>query len=78
MPSAKEWIVTTSGEKPLKDIAQKLTAAGFKVDRVLYEIGCITGRADAVTAGNLRSIDGVADVSKNIDVSIGPPDAEVS
>ena len=43
--SSKGWIVTTSGERSVKDVAKDLKAKGFSVDQVLDEIGAITGRS---------------------------------
>ena len=42
----KEWIITTSGDRPLSDVAKELKKHGFKVSNVLDEIGMITGRAE--------------------------------
>jgi hypothetical protein len=72
MSQAKRWTVTTSGQ-PLDDIAHKLSAAGFSVDQVLTEIGCVTGTADAQVAERLRSIPGVIDVSEEVAFDVGPP-----
>ena len=75
MAKSKTWIVTTSGDRPTKDVAKDLKAKGFVVDQVLDEIGAITGTADDTVASKLRAIDGVADVSPEGAVDIGPPDA---
>ena len=75
MPTSKRWIVTTSGERPLGDIAKAAKQAGFSVGDVLSEIGCITGSGSDAVAKKLRSIPGVADVSPEDVVDIGPPGA---
>ena len=75
MPTRKTWIVTTSGDRSTKEIAKELKANGFAVDQVLDEIGAITGAADDAVVPKLRSIDGVADVSPEGAIDIGPPDA---
>jgi hypothetical protein len=75
MTKHKGWIVTTSGERPAKDVAKELTAKGFAVDQVLDEIGAITGAADDAVAAKVRAIKGVADVSPDDAIDIGPPDA---
>ena len=75
MPKSKGWIVTTSGDRSAKEIAKDLKAKGFTVDQVLDEIGAITGAADESVVSKLRAIDGVADVSPEGEIDIGPPDA---
>ena len=74
-PKSKGWIVTTSGERPAKDVAKDLRAKGFAVDQVLDEIGAITGAADDAVAVKLRAVEGVVDVSPDSAIDIGPPDA---
>ena len=75
---AQGWIVTTSGDRPAKDVAKDLKAAGFSVGQILEEIGCITGEADDRTVEKARAIRGVADVSREGEIDIGPPDAPVT
>ncbi|MGQ0639381.1 MAG: hypothetical protein ACT4P6_01205 [Gemmatimonadaceae bacterium] len=72
---SKGWIVTISGERTAKQVAKELKAAGFTVDQVLDDIGSITGKADDKVVGKVRSIRGVADVSSNEQIDIGPPDS---
>jgi len=74
----KRWVVTTSGDHPIRDVAKKLTKTGFAVDQVLDEIGSITGSADDGAVEKLRQIPGVADVSPETPIDIGPPDAPVT
>lgn len=73
----KKWIVTTSGKKSLSDIKKKLTESGFSVDQVLDEIGVITGTSSDDDVERLRKVAGVADVSPDEQVDIGPPDAPI-
>ena len=75
MSKSKVWVVTTSGDRPPKDVAKDLKARGFSVDQVLDEIGVITGAADDDVVPSLRRIKGVADVSPDTPIDIGPPDA---
>lgn len=75
MAKGKKWIVTTSGNRSLKDIRKELTDAGFDVDQELEDIGVIIGTSD--DAERLRKISGVADVSPDQEVDIGPPDAPI-
>ena len=78
MAKEKRWVVTTSGDRALSDVRKKLVDAGFKVDRVLSEIGCITGTAEDDVAKKARNVPGVADVSPEDSINIGPPDAPVT
>jgi hypothetical protein len=78
MAETTKWIVTTSGDRPLQDVARQLSGAGFAIEQVLDEIGCITGFASADVAEQLRTIPGVGDVSPEQSIDIGPPDAPVT
>ena len=75
MAENRGWIVTTSSDRSIKDIARDLKKAGFTVGRVLEEVGSITGAAADETITKLRSIPGVVDVSPDRSISIGPPDS---
>jgi len=77
MAKGKKWIVTTSGKGSLSDVKKKLTESGFKVDKVLDEIGVITGTSSDDDVERLRKVAGVADVSPDEQVDIGPPDAPI-
>ena len=78
MSKNKKWIVTAAGDRPLRDVAKKLTENGFVVGQVLDEIGCITGTADDDKIERIRAIPGVADVSPDAAIDMGPPDAPVT
>ena len=78
MAGRKGWIVTTSGDRPLADVARDLRARGFVVEQELDEIGCITGGASEGTVDRLRAIPGVADVSPDDAIDIGPPGGEMT
>jgi len=69
----KDWVVTTSGDRPLKDVASELKKHGFNVSQVLEEIGMITGEGPDDVAEKLRKVKGVADVSANVGADVGPP-----
>lgn len=72
------WIVTTAGNRELGKIAKDITAAGFVVEQVLSEIGCLIGSGTEDVAREVRKISGVADVSPAPPpVDIGPPDGSV-
>lgn len=77
MTKGKRWIVTTTGKGSLEDVKKKLTKSGFTVDKVLDEIGIITGTTKDDDVERFRSVDGVADISPDEDVDIGPPDAHI-
>jgi hypothetical protein len=76
MVDRKEWIVTTSGDRPLKAVAKDLKKKGFKIDQVLDEVGSITGTGEDDVAEKVREVPGVTDVSSNVPIDIGPPDAD--
>ena len=77
MTKGKRWIVTTTGKGSLEDVKRKLTKSGFTVDKVLDAIGIITGTTKDDDVERFRSVDGVADISPDEDVDIGPPDAPI-
>jgi hypothetical protein len=78
MPQPRTWIVTTSGDRPLGEIANDLKRTGFSIGQVLSEIGAITGSASDDVVAKLRAIPGVADVSPDTPIDIGPPDAPIT
>ena len=71
----KDWVVTTSGDRPLEEVANDLRKSGFKVGEVLHEIGLITGEGGDDVAEKLRKVKGVTDVSANVGADVGPPDS---
>ncbi|HEX8502297.1 MAG TPA: hypothetical protein VF659_17070 [Pyrinomonadaceae bacterium] len=79
MPENRKWVITTSGDRPLKEVKKKLVEKGFAIGEVLDAIGCITGEATEAVAEKVRAVPGVADVSPEPPtIYIGPPDAPVS
>jgi hypothetical protein len=74
----KAFVVTGSGSRSIHEVAKDLKAAGFEVGQVLDSIGSVTGFAPAKITKQLRSIRGVADVSEDHPVDIGPPGAPIS
>jgi hypothetical protein len=72
---ASVLVITTSGERPLREVARDLAKAGLNVSEVLDEIGSIIGTADDAAVKKLRKVRGVADVSHDTSVDIGPPGA---
>ena len=73
---ASDWIVTTSPERSIAQIAKELASAGFQVGAVLAEIGVITGRGTAATVARLRGRPGIADIAPAGAVDAGPPGAD--
>ncbi len=71
----KPLVITVSGDRAIHDVADDLRAAGLRVDQVLEAIGTVTGSADPKHVERLRKIKGVADVSPDHSVDIGPPGA---
>jgi hypothetical protein len=78
MGKIKRWIVTTSGDRLLSDITKDLTKKGLTIVQVLDEIGCIIVDASDDSAEQLRTVPGIADVSPNAPIDIGPPDSDVT
>ena len=74
-PKSKNWIVTTSPDRPIKTIAKDLEKAGFSIGHVNGEIQSISGAAGDDIVKKLRSISGVVDVSADEPIDIGPPDS---
>lgn len=74
----KKWVITTSNERPIDEVTQELTKSGFTVEQVLETIGSVTGAASDDVAEKLRKVPGVADVSPDADVNIGPPNGDVT
>ena len=77
MAVSQRWVVTASGDRRLDEVEKELADAGFEVDQVLREIGSIIGSASSGVAKKARAIRGVADVSPDHPIDIGPPDADV-
>lgn len=73
--AGRNWVVTTSGGRAIKDIARDLEKAGFAVGQVNDEIQSITGAAGAQSVKKLRKISGVIDVSPDTPIDVGPPDS---
>ena len=75
MAKKRHWIVTTSEGRNVKAVAKALKSAGFEVGQVHDQIGTISGAADSAVLKKIRKIDGVADVSADAAVDIGPPNS---
>lgn len=75
MTKPKGWIVTTSSDRPIRDVARDLRNAGFEVGHVLEEVGSITGAGTDDAVKKVRTVKGVVDVSPDAPIDIGPPDS---
>lgn len=75
MAKAKKWIITTSSDRSIHEIAKDLANAGLTGSQVLETVGSITGSAAAKTVAKLRKVRGVVDVSPDVPVDVGPPDS---
>jgi hypothetical protein len=73
MPDSPTWIITATGERPVAEVVTALRKAGLVVGTVMAEIGVITGQCSQAKAAALRKVAGVADVSPDAPVDIGPP-----
>ena len=73
--ATSNWVVTTSGDRAIADVAKELSKAGFAVKQTLDQIGVITGAANPKAAQKARAIRGVADLSPEQKVDIGPPNS---
>ena len=77
-PGKQAFIVTLSGSRPVHEVTEELTKRGFQVGNVLDTIGVVTGSADADAVERLRGLPGVADISEDHPVDIGPPGSPIS
>ena len=73
MPDKSTWIITVTGERPVAEVVASLRKAGLVDAAVLGEIGVITGQCTKAHAAAMRKVAGVADVSPDTPVDIGPP-----
>lgn len=74
MSDKPTWIITASGDRPVAELVTDLRKAGLVVGSLLAEIGVITGQCSKAQAAALRKVAGVADVSPDAPIDIGPPD----
>jgi hypothetical protein len=61
----------------IEAVAERLRAAGMKVEQVLPAIGVITGTVPASSLAALSAVEGVASIEPQTEFRIPPPDAEV-
>jgi nickel-dependent lactate racemase len=78
MFAGHRWVVQTSRDRDLAEIAAELAANGFTVDQVFNETGAIIGTAADDVVDALRTIRGVADISPEEQIDLGPPDSPIT
>src|SRR5262245_48925604 len=64
---------TDEGVEDIQNIAQKLSAKGMKVDKVMPITGVITGSLDSGSRAALKAVEGVHSVEDELEVHL-PPD----
>ena len=75
MAESRKWVVTTSPDHKFREVARELASAGFTIEQELDAIGVVIGAGDDDVAERLRGVKGVADVSPDTPIDIGPPDS---
>lgn len=79
MANNKKWIILTSGDRSLQDIATDLKNTGFAIEYVLDAIGQITGEASDEMKRKAEKIAGVTDIiPSHDDIHLGDPEAPVT
>jgi len=76
MAKVRQWIITVSHDQSIHNIASGLAAKGLTIKDVLEEIGCITGSAEDSAVNRLKKVKGVVDIAPDMQIDLGPPDAE--
>ncbi|WP_456267476.1 hypothetical protein M1D97_09345 [Kushneria sp. AK178] len=71
MPHRTLWIITLTNERPVSEMASRLSQEGLAIREQLDEIGCITGEADNDVAERIRGLEGVVDIALNTPMDIG-------
>ena len=78
--SARQTVVVSVSEDSgdqIEQVADRLRAAGMKVENVMKAIGTISGKADPSLLGKLAKVKGVAAAEPSRDVQLPPPDSDV-
>lgn len=80
MPKKLKPIIVTVADDAVKNIhklADKLTAKGMKVDRVLPITGVISGSVAPAKISTLKKVDGVMSLEEEVTAELPPPDSPV-
>ena len=78
MAKTRTWSVTTTGTRPLADIARDLKQLGFDPVQVLEELGLLTGHADEDTIEACRAVTGVTSIEPEPTFDVGPPGSRMT
>ena len=80
MPKKLQSIIVTVADEALDkidELADKLTAKGMKVDRVMPITGVISGSASPDKLSSLKKVAGVSSVEEEVSAELPPPDSPV-
>jgi hypothetical protein len=69
--------VADSHAGEIEQLAARLQQAGMDVERVLGELGVVTGSIDVAQLAAIEALPGVAAVEQQTGFQIAPPDADV-
>lgn len=78
MSQKKQWIVVTSGDRPIEEISEALEKKGFTVESTLDAIGQIIGSATEAVKEEAAKVKGISAIQSSGDINIGPPDADIT
>lgn len=79
MATNKNWVVITTGDRPIKEISAELKKKGFKVEHEMEAIGQITGAASETVKKEAQNIKGIASISASADdINIGDPNSAIT
>lgn len=78
MPDKKQWIVVTTGEHSLEEVAKELKKKGFTVDSTLEAIGQIVGSGTEEMKNEALKLKGVSSIEPSQEFNIGPPGSSLT
>jgi hypothetical protein len=61
----------------IDELADRLRAAGMRIDQVLHPVGVITGSVPSAQRAMIQAMPGVAAVEAETTFQLPPPDAEI-
>ena len=80
MPKKSQSIIVTVADEAIDkidELAEKLTAKGMTVDRVMPITGVISGSAPSSKLASLKKVAGVLSVEEEVSAELPPPDSPV-